>query len=84
MDRIVPIAEYLTDVANGTLPAVSFIETSPGLDEHPGKNVQIGAAYVAVLVNAPMASPSWADSVFISWDESGGSTTMSPSPRGEA
>jgi phospholipase C len=84
MDRIVPIAEYLTDVANGTLPAVSFIETSPGLDEHPGKNVQIGAAYVAVLVNALMASPSWADSVFISWDESGGSTTMSPSARGEA
>jgi phospholipase C len=73
MDRIVPVAEYLTDVANGTLPAVSFIETSPGLDEHPGKNVQIGAAYVAVLVNALMASPSWADSVFIlSWDESGG------------
>jgi len=73
MDKIVPVSEYLTDVANGTLPAVSFIETSPGLDEHPGKNVQIGAAYVATLVNTLMASPSWADSVFIlSWDESGG------------
>jgi phospholipase C len=73
MDKIVPLAQYLTDAANGTLPAVSFIETSPGLDEHPGKNVQIGAAYVATLVNALMASPSWVDSVFIlSWDESGG------------
>ncbi len=73
MDRIVPLAQYLTDAANGTLPAVSFIETSPGLDEHPGKNVQIGAAYVATLINALMASQSWADSVFIlSWDESGG------------
>ena len=73
MDKIVPLAQYLTDAANGTLPAVSFIETSPGLDEHPGKNVQIGAAYVATLVNALMASASWADSAFIlSWDESGG------------
>jgi phospholipase C len=73
MNKIVPVSQYLTDVANGTLPAVSFIETSPGLDEHPGKNVQIGAAYAATLVNALMTSPSWADSVFIlSWDESGG------------
>jgi|CZKR01.1.fsa_nt_gi phospholipase C len=73
MDKIVPVSQYLTDAANGTLPAVSFIETSPGLDEHPGKNVQTGAAYVATLVNTLMASPSWADSVFIlSWDESGG------------
>jgi len=69
----VPVAQYLADAASGTLPAVSFIETSPGFDEHPGKNVQIGAAYVATLVNALMASPSWADSVFIlSWDDPGG------------
>lgn len=73
MNKIVPVSQYLTDAANGTLPAVSFIETSPGLDEHPGKNVQIGAAYAATLINSLMTSPSWADSVFIlSWDESGG------------
>ena len=73
LDKIVPVSQYLTDVANGTLPAVSFIETAPGVDEHPGKNVQVGAAYVATLVNTLMASPSWADSVFIlSWDEAGG------------
>lgn len=71
--KIVPVSEYLVDVANGTLPAVSFIETAPGLDEHPGKNVQTGAAYGAMLINTLMASPSWSDSVFIlSWDEGGG------------
>jgi phospholipase C len=72
-NKIVPVSQYLSDVASGTLPAVSFIETAPGLDEHPGKNVQIGAAYVATLINALMASQSWSDSVFIlSWDEEGG------------
>ena len=72
-DKIVPVSEYLSDVANGTLPAVSFIETTPGLDEHPGKNIQLGAAYGATLINALMASQSWADSVFIlAWDEEGG------------
>jgi phospholipase C len=78
MNKIVPVSQYLTDVANGTLPAVSFIETSPGLDEHPGKNVQIGAAYAATLINSLITSPSWADSVFIlTWDESGGSMITS-------
>jgi len=72
-NKIVPVSEYVSDVANGTLPAVSFIETSPGFDEHPGKNVQTGAAYAASLINALMTSQSWADSVFIlSWDEEGG------------
>jgi phospholipase C len=52
---------------------VSFIETAPGLDEHPGKNVQLGVAYGASVINALMTSQSWEDSVFIlSWDEGGG------------
>jgi phospholipase C len=75
--NIVPVAQYLTDVQNGTLPAVSFIETGyfTGRDEHPGDgtNIQAGQQYVASLINALMASPSWKDSVFfLSWDEAGG------------
>jgi len=72
-DKIVPVSVYFSDLANGTLPAVSLIETAPGLDEHPGKNIQIGAAYAATLIDALMVSQSWADSVFmLSWDEEGG------------
>jgi phospholipase C len=85
--HIVPLSQYFTDVQNGTLPNVSFIETGQfsGRDEHPSNfnaanptqpdhvNVQAGAAYVSGIINALMTSPSWKDSVFF-WttDEGGG------------
>lgn len=81
-NNIVPISQFLTDVANGTLPAVSYIEPGynsgydehPGLDDNnPGANIQIGAQYVSTLTNALMKSPSWKDSAFIlTYDEGGG------------
>jgi phospholipase C len=75
-DKIVDAQQFATDCTNGTLPAVSFIEggyVKTRLDEHPGNNVQTGAAYVASLMNALMNSPSWKDSVFfLSYDEGGG------------
>ncbi len=67
--------DYLTDVRTGNLPSVVYVEPgfNSGLDEHPGNNVQPGAAYVASLINSLMSSPSWKDSVFIlSFDEAGG------------
>ena len=75
--NVVPIAQYLDDVKNGTLPSVAFIETGylSQRDEHPssGTNVQVGAAYAASLINALMGSPSWKDSAFIlTYDEPGG------------
>jgi len=75
--NVVPLSQYMTDVKNGTLPSVAFIETGylSQQDEHPssGTNVQTGAAYVAGLINALMNSPSWKDSVFIlTYDEPGG------------
>lgn len=73
--NIVPISQYFTDVANGTLPSVAFIEQKSGLDEHPGAeiNVQVGAQNTAKIINALMMSSSWKDSVFIyAVDEFGG------------
>lgn len=75
--NIVPASQYLTDVQNGTLPQVAFIErdSKDGLDEHPGQgiSVQKGSAYVASLINALMNSSSWKDSVFfLTYDEGGG------------
>jgi len=79
--NVVPISQYFTDVQNGTLPQVAYIETgieidqvsSSGVDEHPKSNIQIGAAFAARLINALMNSPSWKDSVFIeTFDEGGG------------
>ena len=66
--KIAPMADYFTDLANGTLPQVAFIERDAreGLDEHPGagNSVQKGAAYVATIINALMTSGAWKDSIF--------------------
>ena len=75
--NVVDASQFLTDAAAGTLPSVSFIEPGylSGQDEHPssGTDVQVGAAYIATLINGLMSSPSWKDSVFIlTYDEAGG------------
>jgi phospholipase C len=70
----VPLSQYFTDVQNGTLPQVALIESSEGLNEHPGQGkVLFGQHYVSTIINALMSSPSWKDSVFIlTYDEGGG------------
>ena len=70
--KVVPIANWYNDVMNdATLPSVVFIER--GDDEHPGNNVQHGAATVAKIANALMKSVSWPDSALIlTYDEGGG------------
>lgn len=74
--KVVPIVNWYNDVKNdATLPSVIFIERAgqSGLDEHPGNNVQLGAARGAQIINALIASPSWPDSAFIlTYDEAGG------------
>jgi phospholipase C len=77
-----PSTQFITDAQNGTLPSVSEIDPGfdSGTDEHaglddtkPGDKIQVGAKYVASLINALMQSPSWKNTVFIlTWDEFGG------------
>ncbi len=81
-NQLASTTELMSDIQNGTLPQVAFIEPASevALDEHSSDddvadppNVQSGAAYVSGIINALMASPSWKDSVFIlSYDEAGG------------
>ena len=86
--NVVPIDQYFTDVQNGTLPSVAFIETgmNTGRDEHPTNNptnapvpinlainVQAGAEWSSHIINSLMASPiSWKDSVFFFMFDEGG------------
>jgi phospholipase C len=74
--KMKPILNWYSDIKNeSTLPSVIFIERGgpSGLDEHPGVNIQVGAANTAKILNALMASPSWGSSVFIlTYDEGGG------------
>ncbi len=77
----IPNSDFANDLKNGTLPQVVQIEpaSDAGLDEHPtssdqsASETQLGAAYVASIVNALMHSSSWKSSVFIlTYDEAGG------------
>lgn len=81
--NLVPISQYFTDLQNGTLPQVAWIEpaSAAGLDEHaadfdttpPCCSIQAGANYASSLINALMTSSSWHDSAFIlTYDEFGG------------
>jgi|SRR5579863_1925263 len=61
--------------ADTDLPQVVFIEraSATGYDEHPGNNIQKGAARVQQILNALLVSNAWPDSVFLlSYDEGGG------------
>jgi phospholipase C len=82
-DKFVPIAQYNTDLQNGTLPSVVYIDRAPGKDEHPGTgaSIQVGAAFVTSLVTSLMSSQYWKDSVFVmTFDEHGGLYDHVPSP----
>lgn len=74
--KVYGISSYYTDIQNpSTLPSVIFIERASqlGLDEHPTKNVQKGAADVKKIIDALMQSPAWASSIFVwTMDEAGG------------
>jgi phospholipase C len=94
--NIVPVSQFTSDVTNGTLPQVAWIEapTDGGLDEHPSVsdsspvNIQSGATFVQGLMTSFMQSQSWKDSVMIfTYDEGGGfydhvSPQPMPSPDG--
>jgi phospholipase C len=74
--KVVPIANWANDVLNeSTLPSVIFIEraSQSARDEHPGANIQAGAADAANIINTLMSSPSWQSSALIlAYDEGGG------------
>jgi phospholipase C/uncharacterized cupredoxin-like copper-binding protein len=74
--HIAPLSQYYTDLTNGTLPSFAFIEAGyANNDEHPGsgQSILMGQAQVAKVVNAFMASSSYASSVFFfAYDEGGG------------
>jgi phospholipase C len=66
--------DFLAAVADGTLPAVSFVKPLGPDNEHPGySNLLRGQLHVADLVDRIRASSAWADTVIIiTYDENGG------------
>jgi phospholipase C len=70
--HIVDLDQYFKDLADGTLPAVSYIAPS-GPSEHPPSNLASGQAFVRTLINALIESPEWKSSAFLlAYDDWGG------------
>jgi phospholipase C len=70
--HIVPLDDYFSDLAEGTLPAVAYVVPA-GPSEHPPGNVNNGQAFVRTLVTALKRSTAWDTSAFMwSYDDWGG------------
>jgi phospholipase C len=73
LGNIKSLQSFYTAAANGTLPAVSWVEPNGTVSEHPPALVSAGQTYVTGLVNAIMHSPDWdSTAIFLSWDDWGG------------
>jgi phospholipase C len=66
--------DFLSDIKNGTLPAVSFYKPIGSENEHPGyADILTGEQKTAEILQAIQNSPNWKDTaVIITYDENGG------------
>jgi len=73
---IVPSAQFLTDVAKGFLPAVSWLYAPSATSEHPGTTkpaIAAGMKWTSDRVQAIAKSALWPNTaIFVTWDDWGG------------
>jgi phospholipase C len=73
LGNVTTLSHYFQAAKSGTLPAVSWINPTGSVSEHPPGLVTAGQAYVTRLVNAAMRGPEWkSTAIFVSWDDWGG------------
>jgi phospholipase C len=73
LDNIVALKNFYAMAKAGTLPAVSWIDPTQPVSEHPTASVARGQGYVTGLINAIMRGPDWdSTAIFLSWDDWGG------------
>jgi phospholipase C len=80
--NVVPIADFFTDAAAGTLPGFSLVE--PNYDtqsEEDPQNIVVGEAFAAQVIDAVMSGPAWGRTLLIwTYDEHGGYFDHVPPP----
>ncbi len=70
---ITPSDRFLTDVANGSLAAVTWITPYASASDHAGLESRGGPDWVASVVDAVGQSPFWTSTaIFVVWDDWGG------------
>jgi phospholipase C len=73
-----PTAQLISELGDGTLPQVAFIDATtaldhPETDEHPPADLQTGEAWTRNLVDALVKSKLWGSTVLLyTYDEAGG------------
>jgi phospholipase C len=73
LSNVTALSDYYKAAKAGKLPAVSWINPTGAVSEHPPGLVSAGEKYVTSLVNAAMHGPEWkSTAIFISWDDWGG------------
>jgi phospholipase C len=80
--NVVPIADFFTDAAAGTLPGLALVEPnySTQSEEDP-QNVAVGEAFAASVIDAVMTGPAWNKTLLIwTYDEHGGYYDHVPPP----
>jgi phospholipase C len=74
-DKVQPPSNFVTDVKQGNMPAVSWIIPPESYNEHPGdgKSSCAGENWTVQQVNTVMKSPYWRSTVIVVvWDDFGG------------
>ncbi len=79
---VVPDSQFTRDLANGTLPTVSWLVTSEQRSDHPPFSICVGENWVVHELNSLMRSRDWKSTVvFMAWDDFGGFYDHVPPPR---
>jgi phospholipase C len=80
--NVLPIGDFFTDAAAGTLPGLALVE--PNYDtqsEEDPQNIAVGEAFAASVIDAVMNGPSWSSTLLIwTYDEHGGYYDHVPPP----
>jgi phospholipase C len=73
LGNIQSVDRFYAAARAGVLPAVSWVEPSNEVSEHPPSPVSYGQSYVTSLINAVMKSRDWSSTaIFLAWDDWGG------------
>lgn len=77
--------DFYSQVANGTLPSVSWLEPVQGgaekYSQHPSFNMLVGELWLLYTVRAVMNSPIWnSTAIIVNYDENGGYYDSVPPP----
>jgi phospholipase C len=71
--NVIPQTQLLSDIPNGTLPAVSWVIPDGKASDHANANTGEGPSWIASVVNAIGQSQYWNDTdIIITWDDWGG------------